>query len=151
MPAARRASSVPARVADREIAERELFGRADKLPVQLRLIGDRFLITGSAVAAIAAGTELLAIDGRAPGAIVAELLPYLRADGASDGKRRVQLDHGDDGDAMDRLYPLVHPPVAGRYVLRVRRIPRRVSSSEAVGRWRVISSASGTASARSPR
>ncbi|MCE9574582.1 MAG: hypothetical protein K8W52_15650 [Deltaproteobacteria bacterium] len=100
--------------------QRELFDRADKLPVQLRLIGDRFLITGSAVAAIAAGTELDAIDGRAPRAIVAELLPYLRADGASDGKRRVQLDHGDDGDAMDHLYPLVHPPVAGRYALRVR-------------------------------
>ena len=97
-----------------------VFDRADKLPVRLRLIGDRLLVTSSATPSISAGAELLAIDGRAPQTIVADLMPYLRADGSNDGKRRAQLSEGDSGGEMDRLFPLVHPPVNGRYTLRVR-------------------------------
>lgn len=98
----------------------ELFGRADKLPLTLRLVERRLLIIGSAVDGIDAGSELLAIDGRPAKQLVDELLPYLRADGSSDGKRRAQIDSGVNGGAMDRLFPLLHAPVDQRYALRIR-------------------------------
>ena len=103
-----------------EAVKDELFERADKLPITLRLVQKRFLIDASAVPAIEAGSELLSIDEMPPTAIVKELMPYLRADGSSDGKRIAQIDHGENGDAMDRLYPLLHPPVDGHYRLRIR-------------------------------
>jgi C-terminal processing protease CtpA/Prc len=52
--------------------------------------------------------------------LIAELMPYLRADGGNDGKRLSQLDHDRNGGALDRLLPLLHPPGAGSYALRLR-------------------------------
>jgi hypothetical protein len=53
-----------------EAVKRELFDRADKLPITLRLVQKRFLIDESAVQAIEAGSELLSIDEMSPTAIV---------------------------------------------------------------------------------
>jgi C-terminal processing protease CtpA/Prc len=86
----------------------------------MRLVAGRMLIDGSAVDTLAPGAELLAIDGRDVSHIVAELLPYLRADGDADGKRLAQIDHGENGGAMDRLFPLLHPPREGAYQLQLR-------------------------------
>ena len=90
------------------------------LPVHVRLLQDRLLVTASADTAVHRFDEIRAIDGRPVPALVAELLPYLRADGSSDGKRRVQLDTGTQGGALDRLLPILHPPVDGAYRLRLR-------------------------------
>lgn len=97
-----------------------LFGRATALPVQLRLIDDRFLVVGSIADGVADGDELLAIDGMPAATIVATMLPYLRADGAADGKRRIQLSHASGESALDLVYPLVRPPRAAGYELTVR-------------------------------
>ncbi len=94
-----------------------LFRANDKLPIRLRVVENRFLITASSDPQLRSGDELLAIDGRPASALIAELMPYLRADGSNDGKRRSQLDSGVNGSAMDRLFPLLHPPVGGRYTL----------------------------------
>lgn len=98
----------------------ELFRRQDKLPLRLELVEDRFLVLASAVPEVHAGDELVAVQGISSAEIVREALPYLRADGASDGKRRAQLSHGTEPSAMDALFPLLHPPVGGRYELMVR-------------------------------
>ena len=90
-----------------------------KLPLTLQLVQGRLLVSGSAAPGVAAGAELLAIDERPVADIVKALMPYLRADGprgettpsTGDGKRLVQLNSSDTGDAMDRLYPLLFPPV----------------------------------------
>ena len=103
-----------------EAVKTAVFGAGDKLPLWLRLVDGRFLIMASSDPRIAGGTELLAIDGRPAPTLIDELMPYLRADGSSDGKRRAQLDSDDNGGAMDRLFPLLHPPRAGRYRLRLR-------------------------------
>ena len=103
-----------------------LFARGDKLPLTLRFVEGRALVTGSTVPALPAGAELLAIDGRPVGDIQAALLPYLRADGDHEGaraKRLSQLDSGANGGAMDRLFPLRFPPQAGRWRLRVADAP----------------------------
>lgn len=104
----------------------ELFARADKLPLTLRFVEGRALVTGSVVAGLSAGAELLAVDGRPVAEIVSALLPCLRADGDHEGargKRLAQLDSGVNGGAMDRLFPLRFPPQAGRYRLRVADTP----------------------------
>jgi C-terminal processing protease CtpA/Prc len=116
-----------------------VFGRADKLPVRLRLVADRLLVTRSATPSISAGSEVIEIDGRDPRTIVADLMPYLRADGSNDGKRRAQINEGDGGGAMDRLFPLVHPPANGRTTLRVR---------DAKGREREVVTPTVTSAAR---
>ena len=104
-----------------------LFQRADKLPLTLRWVEGRALVTGSAAPGVAAGAELLAIDDRPVAEISSALLPYLRADGqhaGSLGKRWSQLDSGPNRGAMDCLFALRFPPqtagAALRYRLRVR-------------------------------
>jgi len=99
------------------------------LPLRLRLIEGRLLVTASADPAVPANAELLAIDGRTPATLVAELLPYLRADGGNDGKRLSQLDSDENGGAMDRLFPLLHPPGPAGYALRFRPRGGRVAEA----------------------
>ncbi len=105
------------------LIEETLFARADKLPLTLRWVQGRALVTGSAAAGVKAGDELLAIDGRTVGDIAQALLPLLRADGTHAGalaKRWSQLDSGPHGGAMDRLFPLRFAPQGGRYRLQLR-------------------------------
>jgi hypothetical protein len=100
------------------------------LPVRLRQLEGRLLVTASAHPDIPANAELLAIDGRSPAVLIAELMPYLRADGGNDGKRLSQLDNGPNGGAIDRFLPLLHPPGAQGYALRFR--PRGGKAQERV-------------------
>lgn len=111
------------RVNQRKDVVEGVFQRADKLPLTLRWLEGRVLVTGSAAPGVSAGAELLAIDGRPVADVAAALLPYLRADGRHEGalaKRLSQLDTGPNGGAMDRLFPLVFPPATGRYRLSLR-------------------------------
>jgi C-terminal processing protease CtpA/Prc len=97
--------------------------RADKLPLTLRWVEGRALVTGSVAAGLTAGSELLAVDGRPMADIRGALLPLLRADGLHAGarlKRLSQLDSGPNGGAMDRLFPLRFAPIGGRYTLTLR-------------------------------
>ena len=90
------------------------------MPVHVRLLQDRLLVTASTDASVRTHDEIRSIDGRPIPALVAELLPYLRADGSSDGKRREQFNTGTQGGALDRLMPILHPPVDGVYRLVLR-------------------------------
>lgn len=89
------------------------------LPLVLRFVEGRVWVVASASPAVPAGSELLAIEGRTPAQITAALLPYLRADGSSDGKRLAQLDDDLNGGAMQRLFPLLFPPEAAGWRLRL--------------------------------
>lgn len=86
-----------------------LFARPVCLPFHFRWIGDRMVTLGAGE--LPAGTEIRAIDGRAPAAILAALLPLARADGHNDGKRRALLEVAgrDKWETFDILYPLVFP------------------------------------------
>lgn len=80
------------------------------LPLVLRFVEGRLRVEASAAPGVPAGSEVLTIDGRTPADITALLMPYLRADGSSDGKRLAQLDDNANGGAMQRLFPLLVPP-----------------------------------------
>jgi hypothetical protein len=103
----------------------EVFNRADKLPITLRWLQGRALITGSLLPAVAVGTELLSIDGRPVQDIAAAVLPHLRADGLHSGsqaKRLAQLNSGSLGGAMDSIFPLIFAPSDSRYRLGLRSV-----------------------------
>ena len=98
-----------------------LIEASDKLPLTMTLIDKRWLVLGSTVPGIAAGDELLTIDGHSSDDVIKVMFPYLRADGSSDGKRLRQLSHDrQDYSMMDILWPLLSPPTNGVYRLTVR-------------------------------
>jgi len=98
-----------------------LLDGSDKLPLKLTLVQGRWLVLSSAVPSVRAGDELVSVDGVAAAAMVERLLPYLRADGSSDGKRLRQLGHDRfDYSQFDMLWPLIAPPKGGA-TLGVRR------------------------------
>lgn len=100
----------------------QLDGAADKLPFTMKWVEGRWLVLASADAAIAAGDEVLAVNGIAAPDMLKRIWPYLRADGASDEKRFRQLGHDRlDQSQMDLTWPLLNPPVDGRYRVHVRR------------------------------
>jgi len=113
--------------------KRQLLEASDKLPLTMTLVERRWRILATAVPGIAAGDELLSIDGKDSAQVIASMLPYLRADGASDGKRLRQLGHDrPDYSMMDIVWPLLSPPEAGVYQLTVRSgdgAVRRVAAS----------------------
>jgi C-terminal processing protease CtpA/Prc len=98
-----------------------LLENADKLPFTMVLVANRWLVLASADPAVNAGDEILSVNGMNAGAMVAALMPYLRADGSSDGKRLQQLNHNrGDYSQMDIVWPLLSPPQDGRYALEIR-------------------------------
>ena len=102
--------------------KQQLLESADKLPFTMSLVEGRWLVLASAAAGVAAGDEVLSINGHTSAQTIATLLPYLRADGASDGKRLRQLSHDRPGySMMDIVWPLLVPPAGGVYHLTLRR------------------------------
>ena len=101
-----------------------LFDRADRVPFAFRLLGDRMVVTGDATPdrSLPPGTEVIALDGRLVPEVIAALLPYVRADGGNDGKRRALLQIAGTAPAedFDILYPLVFE-TSGDLSLTVRR------------------------------
>ena len=94
----------------------------DKLPLKMTLVQGRWLVLASAVPSLRAGDEVVSVDGVAAAAMVERLMPYLRADGSSDGKRLRQLGHDRfDYSQLDMLWPLLVPPKSGAFTLGVRR------------------------------
>ncbi len=93
-----------------------LLENADKLPFTLMLVANRWLVLASADAAVDTGDEILSVNGMKAADMVAAMMPYLRADGSSDGKRLRQLSHNrGDFSQMDIIWPLLSPPRNGRY------------------------------------
>ena len=99
-----------------------LLDGGDKLPLKMTLVQGRWLVLASAAPAVRAGDEVVSVDSVPAAVMVERLLPYLRADGSSDGKRLRQLGHDRfDYSQLDMLWPLLSPPTAGVNLLGVRR------------------------------
>lgn len=99
-----------------------LLETADKLPFTMMLVANRWLVLQSAEASVATGDEILSVNGKTADVMVASMMHYLRADGSSDGKRLQQLNHNrGDFSQMDIVWPLLSPPVDGRYQLQIRK------------------------------
>ncbi len=108
------------------VAER-LFAGRDKLPFHFIWLGARMVVSANplGIDGLRRGSEIIAIDDVPVAQIQARLLPYLRADGHNDAKRRKLLDTtgGDRFETFDVFYPLLFPPKGQRFRLRVRERP----------------------------
>jgi hypothetical protein len=76
----------------REVAS-ELFDRSTRLPFRFRWLGRRMIVTADPERLdLRPGTEVIAIDGRPAATLLDSLMPYARADGHNDAKRRALLE-----------------------------------------------------------
>lgn len=102
----------------------ELFDAQRLLPFQFAWIDERMVVLAnqSGDARLAPGAEILSVNGRATSHILRALLPYARADGSNDAKRRALLEvRGYDRyETFDVFYGLVFQPGAS-VRLRMRR------------------------------
>ena len=103
--------------------DRALF-RAGRVPFHFRWLGSRMIVTRSFTDDpwIAAGTEVLTINGVAVADILARLMTVARADGHNDGKRVAYLEVQGTSrlEAFDVYFPLIFPSAAPRFTLSVR-------------------------------
>ena len=108
-----------------DIVKDQLFGGKTRLPFAFKWIGDAMVILQdqSGTASLPRGTVVKAINGVRAGDILARLLPYARADGNNDDKRRALLSvtGADEFEAFDIFYGLLYGAPKGReYQLRIR-------------------------------
>lgn len=101
---------------------------APRLPFEFRWLDGHMVVTRSLAPAsrLRPGSEVLAIDGRPVGEILAALLPYSRADGGNDAKRISNLEVQGRGryEAYDVFFPLLYPRAAtAPFTLQVRVAP----------------------------
>lgn len=101
-----------------------LFRQRSFLPFHFRWLGGRIVVERnlSDDASIAPGTVISSIDGVATEQILATLLPYTRADGSNDDKRRALLEvRGYDNiETFDVFHSLIFPASSDGFVLRLR-------------------------------
>lgn len=72
--------------------QEQLYGTRRLLPFHFQWIGSDMIVTADPHAAgIAPGTQISSIDGRAASDILSALLPFARADGGNDAKRRALM------------------------------------------------------------
>lgn len=99
-----------------------LFRATPRLPFHFRWIDGQMVVwrNFSGDPRLPPGTQVQAVEGVPAGRILAQLLPYVRADGHNDDKRVSLLEVAGRArfEAFDALYPLVYP-VDSKLQLRV--------------------------------
>lgn len=117
-----------------DAVQAELFDAQRLLPFHFAWINGRMVVLAnqSGDARLERGAEIVSVNGRSTHSILRSLLPYTRADGANDDKRRALLEvRGYDRyETFDVFYGLTHRPGAS-VRLRVRQAgSSRVESFE---------------------
>jgi hypothetical protein len=101
-----------------------LFQRRSFLPFHFRWLGEQIVVERnlSEDASLTPGTVISHIDGIAAEQILAKLLPYVRADGSNDDKRRALLEvRGFDRiETFDVFHSMAFPATDAAFNLRVR-------------------------------
>ena len=106
----------------KKAVQQALFDGGGRVPVQFLWLGGEMVVTADPYATgLAPGSVVEAIDGRPAGAILAALMPFARADGHNDAKRRRLLSvQGEDGYEMFDVFHQLLFGARDRYRLRVR-------------------------------
>ena len=107
-----------------ETVSKALLEGRNRLPFHFRWLGGHIVVTRnlSSEPTLQPGTQILFIDGIATDQILSALIPYARADGGNDAKRRALLEvQGYDGiETFDVFYPLLFPVHVDGFALRIR-------------------------------
>lgn len=90
----------------------QLFDRPTRLPFRFAWIDDNMVVTEDPTQQLSPGTRIRSVNGVAPAEMLRALLPYVRADGHNDAKRRSLLEvRGDSGfETFDIFQGLLFPP-----------------------------------------
>ncbi len=100
-----------------------MFNQKNSLPFWFRLVENRMLITKSADATVPVGVEVLSINGTPVGKLISRMLPLVRADGSSNGKRLKLLELSGQGyEYFDVLHPLLFPNSKPTFELKTRNL-----------------------------
>lgn len=108
--------------------------RPTRLPFWFRWIGERMIVLRDpSPMQLPRGTEVLELNGRRARDLLAALMPYTRADGSNDAKRRSLLSvEGNQGiETFDVFQGLLLPPPGGVHRLLVRTPDGRTRRAEA--------------------
>jgi Peptidase family S41 len=121
-----------------------LFEPIPRLPFTFRWIGGRMVVTGDAggESGLPRGTVVRSINGHDSRTILRTLLPYARADGGNDAKRRALLEmRGDDGLETFDIYHGLHFGGSASDAIRItarlsdgRRVQRELASATLASR-----------------
>lgn len=103
----------------------DLFDRKTRLPFGFRWINSAMIVTADhgSGAMLVPGTEVRRINGHRANEMLARLMPYVRADGHNDAKRRALLSvtSSDEFETFDIFHGLVFgAPTGGIHRLEVR-------------------------------
>lgn len=118
-----------------------LFDRPTRLPFRFLWIGDQMVVTAddSGTGQLPPGSLITDINGVAPRAMLTRLLPYVRADGHNDGKRKsllsVQVE--DSIETFDVFHGLVFGPPPGgvHHIAATAPDGRRITAALPVLSW----------------
>jgi Peptidase family S41 len=103
--------------------KQELFDRPTRLPFTFKWIGEQMVVLDGKGSGLPRGSVIKAINGVPVAEILKTLLPYVRADGSNNGKRRALLSAtGADGlETFDIFHGLIYDhPAKGLHRLRYR-------------------------------
>lgn len=107
-----------------DAVHQQLFAARDRLPFHFLWLDERMVVTKnfSGEPLLAAGTEVISIDGTHSTALLRQLMMFARADGNNDAKRRslLEVQGADEYETFDLFYSMSHPEAAQGFSLRVR-------------------------------
>ncbi len=107
-----------------DAVHQQLFAARDRLPFHFVWLSERMVVTAnmSGDPRLAAGTEVISINGVRCAALLRQLIAFARADGSNDAKRRslLEVQGADEYETFDLFYSLLHPEAAQGFSLRVR-------------------------------
>jgi hypothetical protein len=107
-----------------------VFNQADKLPFLLRIVDGRMIVTQnlSGNPQLDNYPEILSINGIVTDDILKDLIRYVKADGANDGKRLADLNLFGIGpfESFDVYFPLRYPPINRTYELKIQKSEKGV-------------------------
>jgi hypothetical protein len=103
--------------------QQTLFDRPTRLPFYWQWMGEEMVVTHDGAAAVAPGDRITHVNGLPAAELLHSLMPYARADGGNDGKRRALLGLRPQHrlETFDIFHGLVHgAPRGGMHRLTVR-------------------------------
>ncbi len=100
-----------------------LFDRQTRLPFDFEWIGREMIVTAdySGTGELSLGTQVTTVNGQSAGAMLDRLMPYTRADGGNDGKRRSLLSVRGAAsiEYFDVFQGLLLPPKGASHKLKI--------------------------------
>ncbi|MFZ4072050.1 MAG: S41 family peptidase [Caulobacterales bacterium] len=120
-----------------DAVHQQLFTARDRLPFRFVWLEERMVVTEnlSGDPRLAAGAEIVSVNGVRGAALLRHLIGFVRADGSNDAKRTslLEVQGVDEYETFDLFYSLLHPEAARGFSLRVRPAGGRQAERVEVG------------------